>query len=228
MRLLRPRFVPPNDEKGKMIKEEKKTTNIKDAIEFVKKNCKAKFDSTVEVHINCNLNKDKQETVRLSLTLPHGTGKSKKIAVMASKKIIGADLELSDEDIGKLEKGQIKPKNDFDILVVEPRYMSKLAKVAKILGPAGVMPNPKNGTVTEDVQKAVDLFKKGRAEIRTEPNGTVIHTVIGKRSFTTESLVENYQELMSALALNKPQKAEAGWIKDIFISATMSPSVRVS
>jgi len=201
--------------------------NINEAIEFVKKNCKAKFDSTIEVHINCDLNKDKQETVRFSLTLPHGTGKSKKVAVMASTKITGADLELSEDDVAKLEKGQIKPKSDFDILVVEPRYMSKLAKVAKVLGPAGVMPNPKNGTVTEDVQKAVELFKKGRAEIRTEPNGVVIHTVIGKKSFSTESLVENYQELMSALSLNKPQKAQTGWIKDVFLSASMSPSVKV-
>lgn len=194
--------------------------NINDAIEFVKKNCKAKFDSTIEVHINC-------EPVRFSLTLPHGTGKSKKIAVMASGKINGADLELREEDVEKLEKGQIKPKSDFDILVVEPRYMSKLAKVAKVLGPAGVMPNPKNGTVAEDVQKAVELFKKGRVEVRSEPNGTVIHTTIGKKSFSTESLVENYQELMSALSLNKPQKAQAGWIKEVFVSATMSPSVQL-
>jgi large subunit ribosomal protein L1 len=202
--------------------------NITDAIEFVKKSCKARFDSTIEVHINCDLNKDKQESIRFSLTLPHGTGKSKKIAVMASKKITGVDLELGDEDIEKLEKGQIKPKSDFDILVVEPRYMSKLAKVAKILGPAGVMPNPKNGTVAEDVQKAADLFKKGRIEVRSEPNGFVIHTVLGKRSFSTESLVENYQELMSVLALNKPQKAQTGWIREVFVSATMSPSVKVA
>jgi len=200
---------------------------INNAIEFVKKNCKAKFDSTIEVHINCLLDKDKQETVRFSLTLPHGTGKSKKIAVMASAKIKGADLELREEDIEKLEKGHIKPKVDFDVLVVEPRYMSKLAKVAKILGPAGVMPNPKNGTVAEDVQKAADLFKKGRTEIRTEPNGSVIHTVIGKKSFTTVSLAENYQELMNALSQNKPPKAPADWIKSVFVSATMSPSAAV-
>jgi large subunit ribosomal protein L1 len=206
---------------------EKIQMNINDAIEFVKKNCKAKFDSTIEVHINCDLNKDKQETVRFSLTLPHGTGKSKKIAVMASGKINGADLELGEEDVTKLEKGQIKPKSDFDILIVEPRYMSKLAKVAKILGPAGVMPNPKNGTVTENVQKAVELFKKGRVEVRTEPNGVIIHTIIGKRSFSTVSLLENYQELMSNLVLNKPQKAQAGWLKEVYLSATMSPSVSV-
>lgn len=208
-------------------RDEKPKMNIVDALEFVKKNCKAKFDSTIEVHINCALDKGKQESVKFSLTLPHGTGKSKKIAVMASKKITGADIELMESDVEKLEKGQIKPKSDFDILLVEPRYMSKLAKVAKILGPAGMMPNPKNGTVTEDIQKAVEQFKKGRVEVRTEPNGSVIHTIIGKRSFSTPTLEENYQELMSSLASNKPPKAESGWIKSVFISATMSPSVEL-
>ena len=201
--------------------------NITDAVEFVKRSCRAKFDSTIEVHINCDLGKDKQETVRFSLTLPHGTGKSKKIAVLASGKVGGVDLELGEADIEKLEKGQIKSKSDFDILIVEPRYMSKLAKVARVLGPAGVMPNPKNGTVTEDVQKAVELFKRGRVEVRSEPNGSVIHTSIGKKSFSTKSLTENYQELISTLLLNKPQKAQVGWVKEVFVSATMSPSVRV-
>lgn len=202
--------------------------NINDALEQVKKNSKAKFDSTIEVHINCNLNKQKQETVRFSMTLPHGTGKTKKIAVMASKKITGADLELMEEDIDKIAQGQIKPKIDFELLVVEPRFMPKLAKVAKILGPAGLMPNPKNGSVTDDVQKSVEQFKKGRLEVRSEANGTSIHTIIGKKSFTTDSLVQNYTELMSNVQANKPAKAEAGWIKSVYVCGTMSPSVEVS
>lgn len=201
--------------------------NITNAIESIKKSCKAKFDSTIEVHVNCALDKDKQETVRFGLTLPNGTGKTKKIAVMASKKVTGADLELMEDDIEKIVSGKIKPKNDFEVLVVEPRYMSKLAKVAKILGPAGIMPNPKNGTVAEDVQKALDMFKKGRLEVRSEPNGSVVHSIIGKKSFTTQALVENYHELMSSLQANKPAKAEAGWIKSVFVSATMSPSEQV-
>ncbi len=200
---------------------------IRDALELVKKSDKAKFDSTVEVHINCDLNKEKQETVRFSLTLPHGTGKSKKIAVMASQKITGADLELAEADVEKLEKGQIKPKTDFELLIVEPKFMSKLAKAAKILGPAGLMPNPKNGTVAEDVQKAVEQFKKGRLEVRTEANGTVIHTILGKKSFSTQALEENFLELISAVKANKPAKAPEGWIKSVYVSATMSPSVQV-
>jgi large subunit ribosomal protein L1 len=209
-------------------KQETPKMAINDALEYVKKSCKAKFDSTIEVHINCAINKDKQESVRFSVTLPHGTGKSKKIVVMASQKITGADVELSEEDLQKIEKGQLKPKVDFDILLVEPRFMSKLAKMAKILGPAGLMPNPKNGTVTDDVQKTLEQFKKGRVEVRNEPNGAVIHTIIGKKSFTTQALTENYQELMSTLSANKPLKAQADWIKSVFISATMSPSVEIA
>ena len=200
---------------------------ITEALEYVKKTDKARFDSSIEVHIDCALDKSKQETVRFSLTLPHGTGKTKKIAVMASNKIAGADVELLEGDIEKLEKGELKPKVDFEVFVVEPRYMPKLAKVAKILGPAGLMPSPKNGTVTEDVGKAVEQFKKGRLEVKTEANGSVIHTIIGKKSFSTEALGENYQELISALKANKPAKAEEDWIKSVYISATMSPSAQV-
>ena len=201
---------------------------ITEALEYVKKTDKARFDSSIEVHIDCALDKSKQETVRFSLTLPHGTGKTKKIAVMASNKIAGADVELLEGDIEKIEKGELKPKVDFEVFIVEPRYMPKLAKVAKILGPAGLMPSPKNGTVTEDVTKAVEQFKKGRLEVKTEANGSVIHTIIGKKSFTTKALEENYQELVSALKANKPAKAEDTWIKTVYISATMSPSAQVT
>ncbi len=201
---------------------------ITEAIDYVKKADKARFDSSIEVHIDCALDKDKQETVRFNLTLPHGTGKTKKIAVMASGRVSGADVELMESDIEKLNNGGLKPKSDFDVLIVEPSFMPKLAKVAKVLGPAGMMPSPKNGTVTEDVEKAVEQFKKGRLEVRTEANGSVIHTIIGKKSFTTKALEENFLELISAIKLNKPPKAQDNWIKSVYISATMSPSAKVA
>lgn len=201
---------------------------ITEAINYVKKTDRAKFDSSIEVHIDCDLDKSKQETVRFSLTLPHGTGKTKKIAVMASNEVTGADVELLEGDIEKLEKGELKPKVDFEMLIVEPRYMPKLAKVAKILGPAGLMPSPKNGTVAEDVQKALEQFKKGRLEVKTEPNGAVIHTILGRKSFSTKALEENFMELISSVRVNKPAKANENWIKSIYISATMSPSAQVS
>ena len=188
---------------------------------------KEKFDATVEVHINLNVDRKKVESLRYSVVLPNGTGRTQKVAVLASEKIDNADLELNEQDIEKLEKGTIKPKVDFDVLIAEPRFMPKLAKAAKVLGPAGVMPNPKNGTVSEDVKKAVDQVKKGRVEVRMEQNVNIIHTIIGKRSFDDIKLNENYTELISSLKQNKPQKAPLDWVSSIFISTSMSPSVEV-
>ena len=199
-----------------------------EAIKKVKMSSKEKFDASVEVHINLDLDSKKMEQpVRFSLTLPHGTGKTKKVAVLASKKIAGADLELKESDIELIQKGQIKPKIDFDTLVTEPAFMPKLAKVAKILGPAGVMPNPKTGTVSDDPEKAVSEIKKGRLDVKTEKDLPMIHTVIGKRSFTEEQLSENFIELYNALKQNKPTKASPEWVKNIFIATSMGQSVIV-
>ena len=212
---------------SKRIKEVK-LYKLEEAIEYIKKYSKTKFDPTLEVHINLNFDKKKQEqNIRFTTVLPHGTGKNKKVAVLASKKIQNADLELSESDIEKLEKSILKPKTDFDVLISEPRFMTKLAKAAKVLGPAGVMPNPKNGTVTEEVEKAVEQVKKGRVEVKTEPNASLIHTIIGKLSFDTPNLCENFTELYSAIKHNKPQKSSNDWIKSIYLSATMSPSAQL-
>ncbi|KKS06639.1 hypothetical protein A3K01_04420 [candidate division WWE3 bacterium RIFOXYD1_FULL_43_17] len=201
---------------------------LMEAIKKVKMSSKEKFDASVEVHINLDLDSKKMEQpVRFSLTLPHGTGKTKRVAVLASKKIAGADLELKESDIELIQKGQIKPKIDFDTLVTEPAFMPKLAKVAKILGPAGVMPNPKTGTVSDDPEKAVSEIKKGRLDVKTEKDLPMIHTVIGKRSFTEEQLSENFIELYNALKQNKPTKASPEWVKNIFIATSMGQSVIV-
>jgi large subunit ribosomal protein L1 len=205
-----------------------KIMELMEAIKKVKLSSKEKFDASIEVHINLDLDSKKMEQpVRFSLTLPHGTGKTKKVAVLASKKVAGADLELKESDIELIQKGQIKPKIDFDTLVTEPAFMPKLAKVAKILGPAGVMPNPKTGTVSDDPEKAVSEIKKGRLDVKTEKDLPMIHTVIGKRSFTEEQLSENFIELYSALKQNKPPKAAPEWVKSIFIATSMGQSVVV-
>ncbi len=201
--------------------------NINEAITKVKESDKAKFDATIEVHINLDLDKKIEQNVRFTTTLPHGTGKTKRVAVLASKKISNADLELTESDIEKLEKSQIRPKVDFDVLVAEPKFMSKLAKAARILGPAGVMPNPKTGTVAEDVEKAVEQIKKGKIEVRTEPTAPNIHTIIGKKSFSDDKLAENYNEIISSIKSNKPQKAKPEFIKSIFISSSMGKSFQV-
>ncbi|KKS28877.1 MAG: 50S ribosomal protein L1 [candidate division WWE3 bacterium GW2011_GWE2_43_18] len=201
---------------------------LMEAIKKAKLLSKEKFDATVEIHINLDLDSKKQDQpVRFSLTLPNGTGKTKKVAVLASKKVTGADLELKESDIELIQKGQIKPRIDFDTLVTEPAFMPKLAKVAKILGPAGVMPNPKTGTVTEDAEKAVSEIKKGRLDVKTEKDLPMIHTIIGKRSFTEKQLSENFMELYKTLKQSKPTKASPEWIKSIFISTSMGQSVKV-
>lgn len=210
-----------------MVEKDTKIYTIAEAVKKVKETAKAKFDSTIEVHISLALDKKAEQSVRFTTVLPHGTGKTKKVAVLASKKVANADLELTESDIEKLEKGQIKPKIDFDVIVAEPKFMSKLAKAARVLGPAGVMPNPKSGTVSEDVQKAVEQIKKGKVEVRTEPTAANLHTIIGKKSFEDKKLIENFEELMQAVKTNKPQKAAPEFIKTVYLSSTMGPSFRV-
>lgn len=201
--------------------------NIKEAIKEIKSINKEKFDATIEIHVNLDLDVKKGQTLRYTVTLPHGTGKTKKVAVFASKKIENADLELTEEDIDKIVKEKIKPGVDFDILVTEPQYMPKVAKAARILGPAGVMPNPKTGTVTEDIEKAVSEIKKGQIEIKTEKEAPLIHTIIGKVSFDEKDLEENFRAVYNSLKQNKPQKAKPDWIKNIFIVSTMGKSIEV-
>jgi large subunit ribosomal protein L1 len=203
-----------------------KEYTIEEALKKVKSESKAKFDASIEVHINLDIDPNKQN-IRFSLSLPNGTGKTKKVAVLSSGKVEGADLNLTEEDLPKIDQGKIKPNVDFDVLITEPRYMPVLAKYAKILGPAGVMPNPKNGTVTEEIAKSIAQFKKGKMEIKTEKTAPIIHTIIGKVSFDDKSLADNYRELISALKTNKPAKTGPLWIKSIFISSTMGPSVKV-
>jgi large subunit ribosomal protein L1 len=199
---------------------------IKEAVKKVKAGKKRKFDSTVELHINLDLDPTKQN-IRFSASLPHGTGKTKRVAVLASAKAKDADLFLSESDLPKIESGKLRPKVDFDVLVTEPKFMPILAKYARILGPAGVMPNPKNGTVSENIDKAIEQIKKGRTEIKTEKLAPIIHTIIGKVSFEESALEENFIEVLNGLKQNKPPKTNPVWIKSVYISASMGPSIKV-
>lgn len=202
---------------------------LTEAVAKAKAASKAKFDATVELHINLSLDQKKGEAnIRFTTVLPNGTGKTKKVAVLASKKIPNADLELMESDIEKIEKGTIKPKTDFDVLITEPRFMPKLAKVARILGPMGMMPNPKLGTVTENVEDAVAQTKKGKVEIKTEKDVMVIHTILGKVSFSDNALAENFKEIFSNLKQNKPAKSKPEWIKSVYIATTMGPAFGVT
>lgn len=201
---------------------------INEAVKQLKQNKKEKFDATVELHISMALDvKKNEQNIRFTVDLPHGTGKTKKVAVLSGKKVDNADLELKETDLDNILNGKIKPRVDFDVLVAEPAYMSKVAKIAKVLGPIGMMPNPKNGTVAEDVQKAVEQIKKGKVEVKNEKDAAVTHTIIGKASFDDIKLIENYQAVMGALRQNKPAKTDPLWIKSVFITTTMGKSYKV-
>jgi large subunit ribosomal protein L1 len=205
-----------------------KTYTIQEAISEMKKEKKRKFDPAVEVHLNLNTDPKKQDQqIRFTTLLPHGTGKKVKVAVMASSKVANADVELSESDLAKIESGNLRPGRDFDVVVAEPRLMGKLAKVARILGPAGAMPNPKSGTVTDDIEKAVEQIKKGKIEIKTEQIHPIIHTVIGKLSFDDKKLEDNFNALISALKSNKPQKVKPDFVASVFVSSSMGRSYKI-
>ncbi len=200
-------------------------TNVKEALNQIKNDCKTKFDSTVELHINLDLDvKKADQMIRFSTILPSGTGKNVKVAVFSATEYPEADLNLKEEDLDLINSGKIRAGVDFDLLVTEPSLMPKVSKVARVLGPAGVMPNPKNGTVTTDIKKAIEQLKRGKIEIRTEQNFPIIHTILGKCSFTTEDLEKNFNEVLSNLKQLKPAKAKPDWIKSIYLTSTMGDS----
>lgn len=200
---------------------------ILEAIQAIKESSKEKFNPTIEVHINLDLDIKKGQTLRYNLSLPKGTGKTKKVAVLASSKVESADLQINEEDINKILDSTIQPKVDFDIIVTEPKFMPKLAKVAKILGPLGLMPNPKTGTVTENVEEAVKKIKQGQVQIKTEKDVPIVHSIIGKKSFKDEDLMANFISLFNSVKQNKPQKTKPDWIKSVYICTTMGKSIQV-
>lgn len=201
---------------------------IQEAVKNIKESSKENFDATIEVHINLDIDTSKaDQIIRYITVLPNGTGKNKKVAVLASKKVVNADIELNEEDIDKIILGKLKPKVDFDVLIAEPRYMPKLAKAAKVLGPAGMMPNPKTGTVTENVEKAVEDTKKGKIEVKNEKDFPIIHTIIGKVSFSEDALIDNFNALITSLRQSRPQKAKPNWIESIYIASTMGKSFNI-
>jgi large subunit ribosomal protein L1 len=207
--------------------EKGKNYSLAQAVELAKKTSHVKFDATVELHINLNVDpKQADQNIRDTLVLPAGTGKSVKIAVftddVAAAKKAGADTAGSDELLALFDKGDI----GFDVLIATPNLMSKLGKYARVLGPKGLMPNPKSGTVTTDVSKAVKEARAGRVEYRVDSTG-IIHLGIGKASFTPAQLLENTQAVLDSIKANKPQSLKGVYIRKIYLTTSMGPSISI-
>lgn len=216
------RAAAKNIEKGKIY-------TLKQAIELAQKTSPVKFDATLEAHVRLNVDpRQADQNIRATIVLPAGSGKTVRVAVFAPldecKKaaIAGADIAEDEDFLKRLEKGQV----DFDVLISTPAYMPKLGKFARLLGPKGLMPNPKAGTVATDVEKAVKEAKAGKVEYRVDKQA-IVHIGLGKVSFDTDKLLKNAETFFSSLKAQKPASIKGSYIKSIFITTTIGPSIPV-
>ena len=207
----------------------KKVYSIEEACELVKKTSTVKFDATVDVSFHINVDtKQADQQIRGTLILPHGNGKTKKIVAITNTKLEEAKAAGADFAGGKelLEKMKVENWFDFDVIVATPDMMGIIGRLGKVLGPKGLMPNPKSGTVTMDVTKAIQEIKSGKVEYRLDKNN-IIHLGFGKVSFGVEKLAENYETVMNAIIKAKPAAAKGQYIKSVAISTTMGPSMYI-
>ncbi len=208
-----------------------KQYELGEAVGLVIEHAKAKFDETIELHVRLGIDpRQADQQVRGVLVLPHGTGKNKKVLVIAkgaradAAKEAGADYVGAEEMIQKI---QTENWFDFDVMITTPDMMGVVGRIGRILGPKGLMPNPKSGTVTMDVAKAVAEVKAGKVEYRLDKTA-IIHCPIGKKSFGAEKITENFTALMDAIVKAKPAAAKGQYIKSVAITSTMGPGVKVN
>ncbi|MBP7857544.1 50S ribosomal protein L1 [Candidatus Saccharibacteria bacterium] len=204
--------------------EKGKVYALGEALELATKTSSVKFDASVELHVNLGVDpRQADQNIRANLVLPQGTGKTVRVAVFSDDKVTGADLAGVEEITKQLDKGEIS----FDTLIATPANMPKLGKYARLLGPRGLMPNPKSGTVTTDVQKAVSEAKAGRVEYRVDSTG-IVHLAVGKVSFGGAKLLENASAVMANIKSAKPQSVKGNYIKAVHVTTTMGPSIPVN
>ena len=214
-------------ESSKLV-DKNKEYEIKEALELIKKMPKAKFDETVELHVKLGVDsRHADQQVRGTVVLPNGTGKTQKVLVFAKgpkaeeAEKAGADFVGAEELIPKIQN---ENWFDYDVVVATPDMMGVVGRLGKVLGPKGLMPNPKSGTVTMDVTKAINEIKSGKVEYRLDKN-TIIHLGFGKVSFGADKLLENYQTIIEAIIKAKPAAAKGQYIKSVAVTTTMGPSI---
>jgi len=207
-----------------------KQYKINEAIKLIKERSKTKFIESIDLSFNLNMDKSKSDqTLRTTVDLPHGNGKKIKVAVICANDKIdeakksGADIAGSEDLIEIINNGKI----DFDILVCTPDMMSKVGKLGKVLGPKGIMPNPKFGTVSPNIKKAVEDIKKGKVEIRCDKDGNLSLSV-GRANFDDNKIVENYKSVLEVVEKEKPSGIKGNFINSIFLTSSMGPSTKIS
>jgi large subunit ribosomal protein L1 len=206
-----------------------KAYTLREASSLVKEVNTTKFDASVDLHVRLGVDPKKaDQSIRGTVSLPHGTGKTKKVLVLctpdkeAEAKSAGADFVGLDEFIQKIEGGWV----DIDVIIATPSVMPKIGKLGKILGPRNLMPNPKTGTVTNDVAAAINEVKGGKIAFKIDKAG-IIHASIGRVSFTPDKIAENSQELMNAIIKAKPATAKGAYLRSIFMASSMSPGISI-
>tara|TARA_Y100000590_G_scaffold437871_1_gene560032 strand:- start:227 stop:916 length:690 start_codon:yes stop_codon:yes gene_type:complete len=207
-----------------------KFVSLEEAIKNIKKNCTAKFDESIDISLNLNLKKKKEEiTLRTIVNLPNGNGKKIRIAVLCEESKIkesedsGADISGSENLVNDISNGKIK----FDKLIATPAMMSKMGKLGKILGPKGLMPNPKLGTVTNNIKQTVKALKDGQIEIKNDQDGNIAAS-IGKKSFPDNKIIENYKAFMEVIKKEKPNGIKGDFIMSSYLTSTMGVSYKIN
>lgn len=230
-----PKVRPLIERRGKKYQEaykkidRTKTYSLEEALKLAVETNPAKFDATIEAHVRLGVDpRQADQNIRTTVVLPNGNGKTVKVAVFApldeakKAKAAGADIAEDEEFLKQLDKGEI----NFDVLISTPAYMPKLGKYARVLGPKGLMPNPKAGTVTTDIEKAVKEAKAGKVEYRVDKQ-SIVHIGLGKTNFDQKALLENATVFFDSLKAQKPASIKGSYVKSVFITTTMGPSIAV-
>ena len=223
------RKISRRQKKSLEITKNRVYSNLEEAIKILKKTATTKFIESVELHANLNIDpKYANQQLRTTVTLPHGVGKQLIIAVLTNEENFdeatkaGANIVGNEELVDKIIKGKI----EFDLLITTPNMMPKLAKLGRVLGPKGLMPSPKSGTVSSTLEATITEFKKGKFEYKADKTG-IVHVSFGKSNFSENQLVENLQSLYNSIEKNRPSGVKGKYFKSLFICTTMGPSIKL-